>query len=333
MLRRHAFALLAFSIAVPGLLAQESGFDRIQTGVHELYELTRPGVVGVQARGGRGASGRGGSGYGAGLVLDVDKKLVLTSEEAVPAAAAEANVRFADHTTVVAKVLARSDELNAVLLEVATMPAVARALPLGESDEVRVGTIVVTLGNPYQSILQTGQTAASLGIVSGIYRAEGNAAYDGDVFELNAAVNPGSYGGPVVDLRGRTIGLVGSTYSHARWLGTAVPIAPVKAWLERIARGEADESTAADERGYLGVELSAGQGGLVVKTIVPGSPAESTELRAGDVLLAAGNRPLAAIKAWEAYLATKRPGDMIRLTVKRGEKTLRLDVVLGSRFM
>ena len=231
---RLPVALFAFSIAVPAVLAQEAGFDRIQAGIHEIYDATRPAVVGIQARGGR--FGRGGDGYGSGVVIDLDKRLVLTSEEAVPAAAKEANVRFADHTLVAAKVVARNDELNAVLLEAPSIPASVRVLAMGDSTKVRVGTMVFTLGNPFQSMLQTGQTAASLGIVSGIYRAEGNAVYDGVVFELDAAVNPGSYGGPVVDLEGRVIALVGSTYSHARWLGTAVPIAPIREWVEEAAR-------------------------------------------------------------------------------------------------
>lgn len=325
-------------LIVAGAPGQETSSREIDRGVADLFESTRHGVVGVVARGGRALFNRGG-GYGTGLVLDADKRLILTSIEAVPERATEATVRYADHTTSRAEVVARNEALDAVLLVADEMPATVVVLPLGDSSRVAVGTIVVTLGNAYQSIVRVGQVSVSLGVVSGIYEAEGHATTDERVFELDAAVNPGSFGGPVVDLEGRVIGIQNATYAHSRWLGTAVPIDPIKEWIARhesgqpMAEARPDPTEPKPPGGYLGLVLAPGDGGLVVKGFDAGSPAESTDLVPGDVLLMAGSQHLSTVDDWRTYVAGRRPGQQVRLAVLREGKILRVDVILGSKFM
>lgn len=335
-----AFAALAATV-LPPLVAQdrdpEATLDRVDEATVALVDKTKDGIVAIAS--GSSSFFGGDSNFGTGFVVDRERRLLLTSTDVVPARVREVRIRFADRSTAKAGVVARDNALSAVLLVAARMPESAKEIPLGASSEVRVGSMALTLGNPFQSLYREGEVAASLGHVSGIYEVRGNARYRGPVFEVDAAVNPGSFGGPLLDVSGRAIGVVSSGYSESRWLGTAIPIDPIRAWLERQASGAIDSGSREPppeeepEGAYLGVVVKEVEKGLLVDSFVAGSPAESTELKKGDILLQAGNQSLRTVADWERYLAGKRPGQQVRLAVLRDGKIVRVDVVLGSRFM
>ena len=112
------------------------------------------------------------------------------------------------------------------------------------SEPVRVGQFVMSVGNPFEAIHRMWRPAVSLGVVSGKYKPEKGflTYYRGEVIETDAAVNPGSYGGPLVNRKGEVVGMVTSSFDYRRWLGCAVPADTVRRALAEI-RGSGGEAT------------------------------------------------------------------------------------------
>jgi S1-C subfamily serine protease len=109
-----------------------------------------------------------------------------------------------------------------------------QALPfveVADSSKARVGELAYTAGNPFHTISRDGQVAWSIGTLSGIYKiisADEQSHYSGLVLETDAAVNPGSDGGPLFDSNGRLLGIISLCFCESRWLGTAIPVHLIK---------------------------------------------------------------------------------------------------------
>jgi S1-C subfamily serine protease len=109
-----------------------------------------------------------------------------------------------------------------------------QALPfveVADSSKARVGELAYTAGNPFHTISRDGQVAWSIGTLSGIYKivsADEQSHYSGLVLETDAAVNPGSDGGPLFDANGRLLGIISLCFCESRWLGTAIPVHLIK---------------------------------------------------------------------------------------------------------
>lgn len=195
--------------------------------------------------------------------------------------------------------------------------------PLGDADTLRIGQLVVAVGNPMG---MAGSVTA--GIVSGLGRSL--PAYDGrrarlidDVIQTDAALNPGNSGGALADSRGRLIGV--NTAVAGYGLGLAVPINSTT----RIIIAELI-STGRVRRAWLGVagapvplpppvaQRLGQRRGLRVVELVPGSPAEAAGLHLGDVVVSAGGRPVENVQALQR-LMLGRPaiGAPLQITVLR----------------
>ncbi len=143
-------------------------------------------------------------------------------------------------------------------------------LALHTADGLVPGRLVATFGNPYSSIDADGAPAISLGIVSAIGPLRDADGFKGVAIETDAAVNPGSFGGPLVDREGRVVGIVIEAASSTRWIGAAVPIDAAKAALEDLKAGRRPGP------GKLGVivdaEIVKDALGVVVRSVERGSP-------------------------------------------------------------
>jgi putative serine protease PepD len=200
--------------------------NQIQERHEHVHTQVAPAVVAVQCRTPSSTQGF----YGTGVVVS-PQGLVVTSSTVVPATARSIQVFFPDGHVMDAKVLATDDATESCVLQV-TMSAseTQKSLPyveLADSAKAAAGELAYTAGNPFHTISRDGQVAWSVGTISGIYKivsADEQSRYRGVVLETDAAVNPGSDGGPLLDANGRLLGILSLCFCESRWLGTAIPI-------------------------------------------------------------------------------------------------------------
>ncbi len=275
-------------------------------------------------------------GLGTGFVIRADGVIVTNAH--VVAGASRVQVALREGTTYTAKVLG-VDEINdlAVLKITATNLTVA---PLGSSDDLIIGEWAIAIGNPYGFYLGNPEPSVTVGVISGVGRnlagqAEGNGVYV-DMIQTDAAINPGNSGGPLVNALGEVVGVNSSIYSPSGGsvgLGFAIPINRVKRVAEDLlAHGSV-------RRPWFGIKLrlpesdnprDALNSGVVVRTVVPGSPAATAGLEPGDVIERAGTRALRNPYEWEALLLDLHVGQAVPLTVKRGARTTSVTVTVAD---
>jgi len=239
-------------------------------------------------------------------------------------------VRLGDHSEHKAKVVGLDPRTDVALLkiEAPNLPA----LPFGDSDRLEVGEPVMAIGNPF-GLEQTVTT----GIVSAKERFIGSGPYD-DFIQTDASVNPGNSGGPLVDTRGTLVGINTAIFSQTGGsvgIGFAIPINLAKDVLRQLKdRGQV-------VRGYLGVavmpvtpearqaaKLDSARGALVAE-VVAGSPAASSGLEPGDVIVAFQGEPIQNPHDLTRRVAGTAPGAKVTLRVARGGGERSVDATLG----
>lgn len=278
----------------------------------EIYRRAAPGVVEISAFGGAGS--------GSGFVLD-RAGYIVTSEHVVDGAST-VTVRFAGGREAEATVVGTDRSSDVALLRVDVPGRELHPLPLGDSDAVAVGDPVVAIGNPLG--LARSLTA---GVVSGVNRTidgPGGASIAGAI-QTDATLNPGNSGGPLLDARGRVIGINAQVAAPGNTgIGYAVPVNTVRRVVAQLKSGRAPV------RAYMGVRIEqALGGGAEIVEVVPGSPAFRAGLRAGDVVLAADGRDIRSHDELPALVAERSPGDRLTLRVRRDGRPLTVTVTLG----
>lgn len=216
--------LCLLAVAPRPALAGDDTFDqRVQRRVAQA----RAAVVGVSV------SGMRGSRFGSGVLVRADG-LVLTSTEVVPDAGLTVRVWMPGGQIVKAGWLASDPKTHTVVLK--TIGTKGQAFPcveLADSSKAWVGQRAFTFGNPFEIIQRDGQVSTSMGVVAGTGELTDNGAtevgYEGPMIETDAAVNPGSSGGPLIDGNGRLLGLLTMAFQHESRLGVAVPIHVIRA--------------------------------------------------------------------------------------------------------
>jgi S1-C subfamily serine protease len=195
-------------------------------------------------------------------------------------------------------------------------------LALGDSDDVRPGDTAIAIGNPF-GLART----LTAGVVSAVGRritAPDGAAIR-DAIQTDAAINPGNSGGPLLDDRGRVIGVIAQ--GRGDGLSFAVPINTLK----RISREL--ERRGSVRRAYLGVSTAGaerGPGALVVEA-VPGAPADEAGLRDGDVILSFDGRRVRGPDDVALAIEDARPGRRVEIEYRRDSTPRTLEVRLGVR--
>lgn len=189
----------------------------------------------------------------------------------------------------------------------------------------RTGELVLALGDPFGSARDAAATV-SLGNVEGRARLDApEVAWDGEVLLTTAAINPGSEGGALVDLAGRVVGLLAPLARDRRTgalHGHALPAEVVLAALAAATGGE-------PPRLGLAARAAPDGRGLVVERVTPGGAAERAGVRAGDLLVRAGDAALGSTEALRATLAAAR-GAVLRLVVERAGTELTLELSLDA---
>ena len=300
-----------------------------------LYQALNPGVVSIQVLA-QGPQGQVGAGTGSGFVIDDEGRIVTNNH--VVAGAREVIVVFYNGIQREAEVIGLDDDSDLAVLQVDDLPEGVRPLPLADSDDVRVGELVVAIGNPFGL-----GTSMTTGIVSAIGRAIDSGATPFRIpqaIQTDAAINPGNSGGPLLNLAGEVIGVNAQIRSATRsnsGVGFAIPSNVVRL----IAPSLIEEGRY--RWPYLGVggddvslQIAAlenldSQSGAFIASIEPRGPADAAGLRGGDVVLAANGEPINNFNELLEIIAFSQPGDLLDLTILRNGREREVGVELGAR--
>ncbi len=216
------------------------------------------------------------------------------------------------------------------------------ALPLGDSDSLRVGEWVIAIGNPIMY-----RNTVTVGVVSGKGRRLGFDPSDlGTYIQTDAAINFGNSGGPLLNARGEVVGIntaiirddPGHPFrGYVEGIGFALPISQAKRVLDQLAR----EGTV--HRGWLGVTVSPmtrekaeyygldSVRGAFVNDVADDSPAADAGIREEDIILAVNGTPIRDSGALVDAISSHLPGEEVTLTIWRDRKKIDLKVTLGER--
>ena len=286
-------------------------YSRIVSGVAETL-LPRVAAIRVRRR------GRAGEASGSAVVLTGEGHLLTNAHVVGGADTGEAT--FADGSVAQLEIVGRDPLADLAVVRVdrpVADPPVYR-----DVDDLRIGSLVVAVGNP---LGMAGSVTA--GVVSGLGRAlpvrtRNATRIVEDVIQTDAALNPGSSGGALADSRGRVVGI--NTAVAGVGLGLAVPI---NATSRRIIYALMHDGRV--RRGYLGLvtspaplppDWSARTGqrtALRVVEVLTGSPAASSGLRAGDLILAVSGTPLGDAQSLQRQLFEESIGSRMEITVLR----------------
>ncbi len=265
---------------------------------------------------------------GSGVIVRSDG-IIVTNNHVIEGGQ-EITVALADRREFPAKVLLADPRVDLAVLKIDAGAERLPTLAIDDTGEAQVGDLVLAIGDPFG----VGQTVTN-GIISALNRtADPNGEAATAYIQTDAAINPGNSGGALVDMDGDLIGVnsfILSRSGTSSGVGFAVPAAMVKRIVETAAGGGH-----ALVRPWLGAHTQAVTGeiarslglstptGALVADLWPGGPAQRAGLRQGDVILSIDGKPVVDASAVSYAVAAARPGDSLRVGIRRGgaEQTL-----------
>jgi S1-C subfamily serine protease len=322
----------------------------------EIYKRDAPGVVFITTDVTQAASPFGpeqrGQATGSGFVIGRGGSIVTNAH--VVEGATHVSVRFGDRRTARAQVAGRDPSTDIALLLVDPDGLALKPLELGSSKGVQVGDPTVAIGNPFGL-----DRTLTTGVVSALQRSipslQPNFTIN-NVIQTDAAINPGNSGGPLIDARGKVIGInsqieTGGGGSGNVGIGFAVPIDTAKDVIPQLRRN------GGVQRAYLGVSTRTIDGsldalnlaspdGALVETVEPRSPAKRAGLRGGgakqelagnavrvggDIIKAVDGTKVRSADDVSELIGKRRPGDRVSLEIIRDGTRRTVTVKLGRR--
>ena len=264
---------------------------------------------------------------GSGVVVG-DDGLVVTNHHVIKDAD-QITVVLSDRTEYEAELVLSDERTDLAFLKLKDLAGRSLpSLPLGDSDALEVGDLVLAIGNPFG----VGQTV-TMGIVSAIARtAVGISDYDFFI-QTDAAVNPGNSGGALIDMKGRLVGINTAIYSRtggSLGIGFAIPANMLRSMMraaetgQKVVRpwlgadGQAVDRSLAEA---YGLDRPAG---VLVNGVTAGGPAARAGLKVGDVVAAVDGHAVDDPESLRFRLATLDLGATAKLTVRRGKDTAEL---------
>jgi S1-C subfamily serine protease len=330
--------------------------------VNEIYRRDGQGVAFISAQRGGGEAavpspfgqpeGEGGTSSGSGFLIDTEGHVITNSH--VVEGSEEVEVKFGtSDTNYTAEVVGTDPATDVALLKVDAPAERLRPLQLGDSEQVEVGDPVVAIGNPFG----LDQTVTS-GIVSALQRQiqAPNGFSISHVIQTDAAINPGSSGGPLIDSSGRVIGINSQIQTGGNpgnvGIGFAVPINTARDVVRQLReRGEVRHAFIGISGGSVTADLAETlelpvDRGVLIAEVVEGGPADEAGVRGGeetatiegasikvggDVIVAIDGEKVVGMEEVISAVNSAKPGDEMELTVDRGGKRRKLVVTLGDR--
>ncbi len=268
---------------------------------------------------------------GSGVVVTHDG-YVLTNNHVVETAD-QIEVAFEDGRKASARLVGNDPEtdLAVIKIDLPDLPAIT----FGNVDDVKVGDVVLAIGNPFG----VGQTV-TMGIVSALGRSQLGINIYENFIQTDAAINPGNSGGALIDTGGNLIGINSAIYSQSggsMGIGFAIPVSTVRMVMDAIiTKGQV-------VRGWIGVEprditpelaenLDLGkQDGVIIAAVLKNGPADRAGIRPGDILVSVDGKNIANMKEMFNLIATLPPESKTGVVVLRDGKEVSLEIIVGKR--
>lgn len=305
--------------------------------ITNIAEDVVPTVVGItnygQVRDFFGSSRVAEQASGSGVIIEADGMIVT-------------NYHVIANSTTIGVTLNNGDQYDASVIgydeasDIAVLKIDGKnlpAIPIGDSDAVRVGNLAVAVGNPLGDEFSQSVTD---GIISGINR---RLQQDYQAFELiqtNCAINSGNSGGALVDGQGRLIGINSAKIlaTGVEGLGFAIPINNVMEIVKEI------QNHGHVQRPYIGIsgysltpelsnqlQVKEHDSGIIVAQVVENGPADKAGIQANDVIYQADETEIRSFDDLSKLLKDKKPGDTIRFYIDRNGQTMEKDVTIGTQ--
>jgi S1-C subfamily serine protease len=304
---------------------EQQALDAYSEIVTSVADKVLPSVASLRI----GRGGRGFGGAGSGVVITPDGFLVTSAH--VVASGSKATASFIDGNEYDVDVVG-ADPLSDLAIARARSASL-EPVRIGNAEQLRVGQLVVAIGNPMGF-----SGSVTSGVVSGLGRSLATADGNGhrrfieDVIQTDAALNPGNSGGALADSQARLIGV--NTAVAGMGLGLAVPMnATTEAILAALMRD------GRVRRAYLGIaggtrplpppvaEKLGRKAGVEVHEVVTGSPAAGGKLRGGDIIVSVGDVGVSKAGDLQRLMVATKIGVKLTLTVLRDDQLVNLDVV------
>ncbi len=315
----------------------------------DLYQRVNPSVVHILVYQNRGDTFPLGS--GSGFVYDSAGRIVTNNHVVADGAVFE--VIFASGERRRAEVIGSDVDSDLAVVEVESLPAGAQPIELGDSGTLRVGQLVIAIGNPFGE-----QGSMSLGIVSGLGRSlesqrsldEAGGRYSlPEVIQTDAPINPGNSGGPLLNLQGQVVGVnsaIRSTTGVNSGVGFSIPVNAIRRIIPRLIE------VGSYEYAFIGVQIQSLNlnlqeryalprvSGAYVTGVTAGGPAEEAGLvpgntrdgTGGDLIVAIDGRSVRDTEELIAYLVfNTEVGQTVDLTVIRDKEEIIVPLTLGAR--
>jgi len=271
------------------------------------------------------------SSLGSGVIVSASG-YVLTNHHVVEAAD-EIEVALADGRKLLAKVAGSDPDTDLAVLRVnaENLPAIN----FGSAENLRVGDVVLTIGNPFN----LGHTVTA-GIVSALGRTGLGINTFENFIQTDAAINPGNSGGALIDASGNLIGINTAIFSRSggsMGIGFAIPVSTAKMVLDQIVK------SGTVTRGWIGVEVQeitppvaesfklGGTRGALIAGVLRGGPADKAGVKPGDVLIEVEGRPVADPTSMLNLIAALPPGKPATVKVKRSGQDIDATITVGRR--
>jgi S1-C subfamily serine protease len=304
----------------------------------QIYERASKAVVEIAARSSSGFGSSQGTAQGSGFVVDGNGHIVTNQH--VVAGASSISVSFWNGAELDATVVGTDPSTDLAVLHVNASPALLEPLRFADSSAVDVGDPVLAFGSPFGL-----EGTVTSGIVSALHRemTAPNTFVITDTIQTDAAINHGNSGGPLLDRRGRVIGVnaqIESESGGSDGVGFAIPATTVRSIVAQlIATGEV-------EHAYLGIRMTPVPGGVAITNVLDGTPAANAGLRpatgseivdgqerptGGDVIVGFDGEKMTSATALQSAVDAHRPGETASLTILRDGSRRTLEVKLGVR--
>lgn len=268
---------------------------------------------------------------GSGVIVSADG-LILTNNHVI-SSADQIEVALSDGSKSSATVVGSDPETDLAVLKInrKQLPAIT----FSNSDQMKVGDVVLAIGNPFG----VGQTVTQ-GIISALGRNHLGINTFENFIQTDASINPGNSGGALIDTNGNLIGINSAIYSRnggSMGIGFAIPVSIAKQVMEQIT------FNGSVTRGWIGIEaqditpelaesfnLKNIDGSLIAGVLLD-SPADRAGLRPGDILIAINSKPVADSQSMLNIIAMLKPGEKATLSIIRAGKKIDIELVVGKR--
>jgi serine protease DegS len=268
---------------------------------------------------------------GSGVIVDAMGTIVTNQH--VIAGADSIRVQLADGRIADATIVGQDPDTDLAILnlKIGKLPV----MPLGRSDTLRVGDIVLAIGNPY-GLSQT----VTQGIVSATGRGQLGLATFENFIQTDAAINLGNSGGALIDAHGDLIGIntamLNRSYGGPEGIGFAIPVNLVRGVMEQILKN------GRVVRGWLGFlpqdlsdeqaeQLGTAGGGVTVVNILTKSPAYDAGMRPGDLVIALGGEPVRSAQDLVARVSSLKPGADVELEARHARQSYKIHLTVLER--